>query len=62
MIVMVKKDFPMQRFIIKKSLDLNSNFIKHYKYLIKRYSHSEDIISESMSLLRANLDINLIQK
>ena len=33
----VTKDLPMQRFIIRKSLDTNCNFIKHYVNLSKTY-------------------------
>ena len=49
------KDLPMQRFIIRKALDSNCNFIKHYVNLNKIYKNSEDITKETLSALKDNV-------
>ena len=50
---MVNKDFPMQRYIIRKALDANSSFIKHYVNLHQQYNDKpEDIPSASFTKLK----------
>ena len=48
----IHKDFPMQRYIIRKAMDANCSFINHYMELNTKYNDPEDITRESMINLR----------
>ena len=51
----INKDFPMQRFIIRKALDHDSSFIKHYVKLHETYDHPDDIPNKSMTEIKENI-------
>ena len=46
---MINKDLPMQRFIIRKALDTNTAFIKHYVHLSEKYEKPDDILKASLT-------------
>ena len=45
---MADKDFPMQHYIIRKTLDPNCQFIRHYVQLRSKYNAPEEITEESL--------------
>ena len=49
---LVKKDLPMQRYIIRKALDTNCKYIRHYVHLQEIYDNPEDITIASLSALK----------
>merc|ERR1712141_25470 len=54
-----KKDRPMQQYIIRKALDVNSSFIKHYTDLDTKYKNANEITTESLNELRNLVRRNL---
>ena len=49
---MINKDYPMQRFIIRKALDADSSFIKHYVNLSEKCVDPDEIPAQSLTELR----------
>ena len=52
---MINKDYPMQRFIIRKALDADSSFIKHYVNLSEKYADPDQIPMLSLTELREEI-------
>ena len=52
---MINKDYPMQRFIIRKALDADSSFIKHYVNLSEKYADPDQIPMQSLTDLREEI-------
>ena len=46
------KDFPMQRYIIRRGIDANCTFINHYMELDNKYNTPDDIVKESFTDLQ----------
>ena len=49
---MVNKDWSMQRYIIRKGIDVNCPFVNHYITLNSKYNDPEDIVKESLSQIK----------
>ena len=42
----------MEEYIIRKALDSNCNFIKHYVKLSEKYNNPDDITKDALSTLK----------
>ena len=47
----VSRDWPLQRYIIRKALDVNYSFVTHYTKLANQYSSAEEITTQSLEVL-----------
>ena len=48
----VNRDWPLQRYIIRKALDVSCSFITHYTKLTNQYSSAEEITTHSLEVLK----------
>ena len=46
------RDWPLQRYIIRKAMDANCTFIKHYNKLLELYQSADDVTDKSLQVMR----------
>ena len=55
------KDWPLQRYIIRKAMDVNCSYILHYQKLVSDYTSGKQIVEKSLDKLKRNIEIKSTQ-